>query len=102
MAPEKINLGNNCRPTGAAPRPILVRPHSVIEVHRILRNRHVLPRPVEVSTDKTVEERLHLKSLIDQVNAHNAANPDNKKKKKYINGVPTIVDDNPSQRSQEN
>ena len=87
---------------GGTQRPTLVRLHSAIEVRRILRNRHALPRPVAVSTDKTVEERLHLKSLIDQVNAHNAANPDNKKKKKYINGVPTIVDDNPSQRSQEN
>ena len=79
-----------------------MRLHSAIEVRHILRNRHVLPRPVAVSTDKTVEERLHLKSSIDQVNAHNAANSENKKKIKYINGVPSIVDDKPSQRSQEN
>ena len=84
------------------PRPILVRLQSAPEVRRILRNRHVIPRPVAVSTDKTVEERLFLKSLIEQVNAHNAANPSNRKKIKYVNGVPTIVDDNTQQRAQKN
>ena len=84
------------------PRPLLVTLVSASEVQRILRNRHVLPRPVSVSTDKTQAERAHLKGLIEQVAAHNAANPNDQKKIKYVNGVPTIVDARPLRRSQEN
>ena len=78
---------------GNKPRPLLVRLSSADEVLRILRNRHVLPPMIQASSDKTAAERTQLKALIEEVTHHNKANPNNKKKIKYVNSILTIVDD---------
>ena len=88
--------------TDGSARPLLIKLISAAEVRRVLRNRHVLPRGVMDSSDKTTAERDFLKSIIDQVNSHNASNPVIKKKIKYINGVPTIVDDTQQPHRQKN
>ena len=87
---------------GGKPRPLLVRLISADEVRRILRNRHCLPRGVSASSDKTTSERDYLKALIYEVTRLNESDPTNKKKIKYINGTPTIVDDKPPQRGSKN
>ena len=87
---------------GGKPRPLLIRLISADEVRRVLRNRHCLPQGISASSDKTSSEREYLKAIIDEVTRHNETNPNNKKKIRYINGVPTIVDDTSRQRGSKN
>ena len=57
-----------------------------------VRNKHLLPKGVEVSLDKTPAQRKHLKALMAEVDAHNKSHPNSPKTIKYRNNVPVILD----------
>lgn len=91
-------LGRN--PSGDRPRPILVGLRSNAEVMRVIRNRHLLPRSISVSSDRTPAQRDELRQLREQADEHNRLNPTTRKTVKYVNGVPTLVDEDAPKRNQ--
>ena len=74
---ENVDVSNlNPRRLGkvdpqTGPRPILVNMRSSQDALRVVRNKRLLPKGVEVSLDKTAAQRKHLKALIAEVDAHN-------------------------------
>lgn len=86
-------------PSADRPRPILVGIRSNAEVMRVIRNRHLLPRSISVSSDKTPAQREELRQLRGQADEHNRSNPLNRKTVKYVNGVPTLVDETASKKN---
>ena len=90
---ELAGLSVRCIPSRRAdlPRPIialLVNPDDVI---RVSRSQRLLPPGLTARADHTVAERAHFDLLREQVNQHNAALPNDRKRIKYVRGVPTIV-----------
>lgn len=83
-------IGN---PSNGKPRPIIACLRSQSDVLRVLRNRNLLPRTIQLSTDKTPNQRKQLQELRAIVMAHNNSNPATRKTIKYIRGVPTVVDE---------
>lgn len=91
-------LGRN--PSADRPRPILVGLKSNADVLRVIRNRHMLPRSISVSSDRTPAQRDELRQLREQAEEHNRLNPTSRKSVKYVNGVPTLVDDSALKKNQ--
>ena len=79
------------RQIGDRPRFITARLASAQEALRVLRNRRLLPRGVDVTADRTLSQRDQFRAVRQEVQEFNAANPGNPKKIQYINGVPTAV-----------
>ena len=73
------------------PRPIIARLVNPDDVIRVLRSQRLLPSGLTARADHTVAERARFDLLREQVNQHNAAHPNDRKRIKYIRGVPTIV-----------
>ena len=81
----------------------MVNLQSADEVMRVIRNKKLLPSIINISSDKTPTQRAQPRSLIKKVEDHNLAHPNEQKKIKYINNVPSIVDkDFPSASSSKN
>ena len=76
--------------------PILVRLSSSSEISRILKNKTLLPKDVEISLDRTTLQREQFNRLMATVDIDNKTNPSNLKFVKYIKDIPTIVDDKKS------
>ena len=79
------------RQNGDRRRFITARLASAQEALRVLRNRRLLPRGVDVTADRTLSQRDQFRAVRQEVVEFNAANPGNPKKIQYINGVPTAV-----------
>ena len=73
------------------PRPIIARLVNPDDVIRVLRSQRLLPPGLTARADHTVAERARFDLLREQVNQHNAALPNDRKRIKYVRGVPTIV-----------
>ena len=61
------------------------------DVLRVLQNRRLLLRRVEVTADRTLEQREQFRALRAEIEQFNAANLSNPKRIKYVNGEPTTV-----------
>ena len=72
-------------------RPIVARINSQDDVIRFLRNQRLIPSGLTAHADRTEAEHNRFQLLLDQVNQHNETHPDDKKRIKYVNGIPTIV-----------
>ena len=73
------------------PSLILFNMRSSQEALRVVRNKRLLPKGVEVSLDKTAAQRKHLKALMAEVDAHNESHPNSPKTIKYRNNVPVVL-----------
>ena len=86
-----ITVTRSRRTADDRPRFITARLVSLQDVLRVLRNRRLLPREVDVTVDRTLEQREHFRALRAEIEQFNAANSGNPKRIKYINGEPTAV-----------
>ena len=89
---ENISVKRLGRLPSNVPRPLLVRLSSHKKVMWIMQSRTQLPAGVSVSTDKTPSQRDQLKRLKEEVDRLNAEHPFIVKIIKYVEGVPSIVD----------
>ena len=79
------------RQAGDGPRFITVWFSSAQDALRVLRIRRLLPEGIGVTADRTLAQREQFREVKHEVEEHNAANPNNFKIIKYINGVPKAV-----------
>ena len=73
------------------PRPIIARLVNLDDVIRVLRSQRLLPSGLTARADHIVAERARFDLLHKQVNQYNATHPNDRKRIKYVKGVPTIV-----------
>ena len=84
------------------PGPIVARLPAQDEVVRVLRNRRLLPPGITPRADRTEAERAQLRSLAIEIEEHNAANPNDKKRIVYVRGAPTAVSVKKNHRPRKN
>ena len=80
------------KPTTAGFRPVSVTLSSPDDVFNIMRSRKKLLTNLSFSTNKTSQQRDHLKKLWTEVDRFDAKDLSHRRTVKYINGVPTISD----------
>ena len=95
---SKISTKRLGKVTNGKSPPTLVKLSCKNDVHRILRQKKRLPNGISVSTDKTELQRKGLSTLLKSVEANNCTS-NIKQTIKYIRGVPTIVNVEPSDSS---
>ena len=93
---QNIRVRRVGRSVNNRPRAIIVTLSSRAEVLQVIRNRRTLPNGINVSEDRTREQRAFFSGLLRQVRAHNNENPSDPWRIKYENGVPKIVSANNS------
>lgn len=80
----------------ARPLPLLVRLPSADMAMNILRQRQKLPRSISITSDRTKAERGKIAEVRAAMLEHNAANPGNPMRLKFVGGEPTLVSDSSS------
>ena len=86
LQPRRVGRSVNGRP-----RAVIVSLSSRAQVLQILRNRRLLPPNLQVSEDRTRQQRELFNRLKEEVRQHNRQHPNEPCKIKFVNGTPTIV-----------
>ena len=79
------------RKTPNKTRPLLLTLKSRSDVLLVLRNRRAFPQGTTISDDKTKEQRDRFNALRREVYQHNQRYPNDQRRIRFINGIPTVI-----------
>ena len=82
-------LGN---PSRDKVRRLLITMPSPKDAFITIKNKALLPKPVKVSSGRTVIQRQHLQKLLKELSEHNAKHPHKLKTLRYVNNIPCLID----------